>query len=174
MRWKSDSRRYGVVAVVIHWVSAAAVLALLVSGLVMDRIEDGGSKLPLLAFHAVCGVSVGLLTLVRVFWWIIFDRRPAHPEGIARWQARAAEAVHGLLYVVIFGMVGSGMALMVLSGAGEVVAGGGGTLPDFRLFAPRGPHGLGAWLLMALLAGHVLAAFYHQFVLRDGLIGRMR
>ena len=29
-------------------------------------------------------------------------------------------------------------------------------------------------LLWVLIAGHVLAAFYHHFVLKDGLLNRMR
>ena len=90
-----------------------------------------------------------------------------------RWQAKAASIVHGLFYVLILAMVASGVAMMVLSGAGEVIITGQGALPDFDLYAPRQPHGIGAWVLIILIVVHVGAALYHHLVLRDGLIGRM-
>jgi cytochrome b561 len=68
------------------------------------------------------------------------------------------------------------MGMLVLSGAGAVVFGAEAAtvLPDFWAYAPRIPHGAGARLLLALLMLHVGAAFYHQFIRRDGLMRRMR
>ena len=172
MRWKSDSHRYGAVAITMHWATAFAIFAMLGSGLVMDNATDDAAKLPVLAFHAGTGVFVGVLTLLRILWWIFADRRPAHPSETPRWQSRSAGVVHGLLYVVILFMVASGIAMMVLAGAADVLA-NGGPLPDFEQYAPRAPHGLGAWLLMTLIAAHIAAALYHQFALRDRLLGRM-
>lgn len=172
MGWRSDGRRYGAVAMAMHWATAAAVLALLGSGLVMARAADTGAKASLLQFHAAAGFFVGILTLVRILWWLLADDRPPHPAHTPRWQARAAGAVHGLFYVVIMMMVASGIAMMVLSGAADALA-GGAPLPDFHQFLPRAPHGIGAWALMVLIAFHVGAALYHQFVLRDRLLGRM-
>ena len=173
MGWKSDGRRYGAVAMAMHWATAAAIFALLGSGLVMAGTEEPAAKISILKFHAGAGFFAGALTLLRILWWAVADRRLPHPAGTPRWQARAAGGVHGLFYVVILAMVASGIATMVVSGAGEALFSGQGSLPDFDAFAPRAPHGLGAWLLMALVAAHVGAALYHQFVLRDRLLGRM-
>jgi cytochrome b561 len=169
---KSDGRRYGAVAITIHWATAVAVFALLGSGLVMDDMADNATKISILTFHAAAGFFTGVLTLLRILWWAFADDWPSHTAQTPRWQARAAGAVHGLLYAIILLMVSSGMAMMLLSGAPEVLM-NGGTLPQFEQFAPRIPHGLGAWTLMALIAAHVGAALYHQFALRDRLLGRM-
>jgi len=49
-----------------------------------------------------------------------------------------------------------------------------GHLPaDFSGHAARVAHGVLAKLLIALIAGHALAALYHQFIRKDGLLGRM-
>ena len=89
-------------------------------------------------------------------------------------QALAAKGVHGLLYVAILGLAGSGIAMIVLSGAGEILFGSAsGPLPDFWDFAPRYGHAAMAWLMGALLVLHVGAALYHQFVLKDRLLSRM-
>jgi cytochrome b561 len=82
--------------------------------------------------------------------------------------------VHILFYIVILGMIASGIGMVALSGAGPVIFGGEGTLPDFWKVPPRVPHGIGARLLLALLVLHTGAALYHHFVRRDVLLGRMR
>lgn len=172
MRWKSDGDRYGAVAMAMHWLTAAAILALLGSGLVMADVEEPGAKTPILVFHAFAGLATGLLTVLRLLWWFVADDRPAH-VAMPRWQAMAASIVHGLFYVLILAMVASGVAMMILSGAGEVIITAQGALPDFNLYAPRQPHGIGAWVMIALIVVHVGAALYHHLVLRDGLVGRM-
>lgn len=173
MRLKSDDHRYGAVAVAMHWLTALAVLGLLGSGLVMADIDDAVAKAALVKTHAAAGVFVTLLTLLRIAWWLFADRRPEKPQGASAWQTRAATLVHRLFYVVILMMGVSGMAMLMLSGAASVLATGQGTLPDFSLYAPRGPHGAGAWFMMALIAAHVGAALYHQFIRRDRLLARM-
>lgn len=173
MRWKSDARRYGAVAMAMHWATAVAVFALLGSGLAMANAAQPQDNAGILTFHAGAGFFVGILTVLRLLWWFLADGRPARPAGTPRWQARAASAVHGLFYAVILLMVASGIGMMALSGAGEVLFTGQGALPDFDAFGPRVPHGFGAWLMMALIVAHVGAALYHQFLLRDRLLARM-
>ena len=62
---------------------------------------------------------------------------------------------------------------MALSGAVPIIFGQGGTLPDFWIYMPRVPHGIGARLLLILLILHAGAALYHHFISRDGLLKRM-
>jgi cytochrome b561 len=44
---------------------------------------------------------------------------------------------------------------------------------DFWVFPMRPVHYVISRLLMALIALHVVAALYHTFILRDGLLRRM-
>lgn len=175
MALKSNSQRYGTVAILIHWISALAILGLFVSGFLASGTTDAGARTALLAAHAATGISILVLTLARILWWFTADlQRPLSPMGTPRWQAISAHAVHGLLYVVILGMAVSGMGMFALSGAADIVFGGtGGTLPNFFDYPPRIPHGIGARLLLLLLAAHIGAALYHQFIRRDGLLARM-
>ena len=89
-------------------------------------------------------------------------------------QNKMAHAVHGLLYLVIIGMIASGIGMMILSGAGDILfSGAPGTLPDFWDYAPRLPHAIGAKVMVGLIVLHALAALYHQFITKDGLLRRM-
>ena len=174
MRWKSSTHRYGAVAVAMHWVTAVALIGMLVSGLRAADMSDPAAKLALLRIHAVMGVSVLALTLLRLFWWWLADKKPVDPAGTPLWQARAARIVHGLFYVVIIGMGASGIGMVLLSGAGDILAGASqAQLPYFHAYPPRAPHGIGGTLLIALVLLHVVAAIYHQFVKRDRLLARM-
>jgi cytochrome b561 len=113
------------------------------------------------------------LTVLRIVWWR-FDRKPQPIAGSSHWQERTAQVMHVLFYVVILGMIASGIGVLALSGAAHVIFGGeSALLPDFWNYPPRLPHAVGARLLLALLVLHVGAAFYHHFVRDDGLLWRM-
>lgn len=174
MPLKSTPTSYGTIPIVIHWLTALAILILLVSGFRAADMADSVAKAGLLRIHVILGVSVLLLTVARIAWWLLIDRRPADAAGTPRLQAIAAHAVHGLLYLVVLAMAASGIGMVAVSGAGDILFGGSGpTLPDFMEYVPRIPHGVGARALIALIVLHTAAALYHQFFLRDRLLARM-
>jgi cytochrome b561 len=172
MRWKSSGDRYGAVAIMIHWLTAAAVVGLIISGLITAETTDPEAKKAILRVHAPVGALVLLLTLTRIAWWLLADRRPAARDSGSRLQQRLAGIVHLAFYPLLIVLGGSGIAMLVLSGAIPTLI-GEGPLPDFSTLLPRGPHGLAAWALIGLVTLHIAAALYHQFVRRDGLLARM-
>lgn len=174
MALKSTTDRYGSVAITIHWLSAILILILLASGFRAAGTLDPGVKAALLSVHVSAAVVLLCLTVLRIAWWWGFDRKPRPVAGVPSCQKRAARAVHGLFYVVILGMIASGIGMLALSGAvGAIFAGRGVELPDFWQYPPRLPHGVGARLLIGLLVLHTAAALYHHFGRRDGLLRRM-
>lgn len=174
MSLKSSPTRYGSVAIAIHWLTAIAIFGMLASGLGAANSLDQAAKLTLLRGHVVTGVLVGVLTLLRIVWWLALDRRPQDAPGMPRWQALAAHFVHYALYAVILVMVASGVATVALSGAGAQLSGAAPLpLPDFNLAPPFTVHGLVARLLIVLLIGHIGAALWHQLIRRDRLLARM-
>ncbi|MBL1436273.1 MAG: cytochrome b [Rhodobacteraceae bacterium] len=171
---KSTPTKYGSVAVTIHWLSVILILALLGSGFRVASLIESAAKEALLTLHAPLGMAIAALTLLRLVWWRRVDQKPKPVAGDPAWQAFVAKTVHVLFYVVILGMAASGIALFVLSGAGDIVLGAStGPLPDFADYPPRAPHGVGAKLMVALLVLHAGAALYHHFIKKDGLIWRM-
>jgi cytochrome b561 len=172
--WKSSPEHYGRVAVTLHWTSAILIIGLMIAGFLAAGMTESAAKLPILQVHAPVGAAVLALTLLRICWWLFADRKPDDPAGVPRLQTRAARVVHVLLYVAIVGLAGSGIAMMVLSGAGDILFGTApGPLPDFWSFTPRYGHRAMAALMAGLLALHVGAALYHQFIRKDRLFARM-
>ncbi len=173
MAAKSTTDRYGTVAITIHWLSALLILVLIGSGFRASGMEDPVAKAAILQIHLSVGIAILLLTLARIGWWFWADKKPAS-VAMSPWKDRASRLVHVLFYVVILGMTASGLGMMVLSGAGQIIFSESvESLPDFWEFLPRRPHGIGARVMITLLILHVGAAVYHHFVKKDELIRRM-
>ncbi|MBR0755269.1 cytochrome b [Bradyrhizobium jicamae] len=172
MGLKSSSERYGTVIVAIHWLTALLMIGLFATGFRAANTIDPAAKVAILRAHIPIALAVITLTVLRIGWWAV-DRKPDPIAGSPRWQEQTARAIHVLFYVVIIGMTASGIGLMALSGAAPMIFGGEGALPDLWNYPPRVPHGLGARLLLGLVALHASAALYHQFVRRDHLLRRM-
>jgi cytochrome b561 len=106
-------------------------------------------------------IIVGVLVLALVAWRLIlrFTRGvPAAPEGEGRALKLAGDAGHILLYVLMIALPVTG--LLAFYGGIESLGELHGELLKTFL-----------WIVIAL---HVAAAFYHHFVLKDGLLNRMR
>jgi cytochrome b561 len=174
MSRKSTPDRYGSVAVTVHWISAILIVGLTLAGFTAANTEDLAAKAAILRVHAPLGSAVLALTVFRICWWLFADRKPLPVANIPKYQEAAAKAVHGLLYIAVIGLALSGIAMIALSGAGEILFGDApGPLPDFWNFAPRYGHAILARLLAALFIFHAGAALYHQFIRKDRLLSRM-
>lgn len=174
MSLTSTPQRYGTMPILIHWVTALAIVAMLGTGLAASNAVDGAREAGLLRFHAILGVCVGLLTLFRIVWWVFFDRRPTDGATGSRLEHLAARSMHYGLYAVIVVMVASGMATLVSTGGNLVLFGAEGqALPDFTHAPPFTVHAIVARLLLVMALGHIGAALYHQFIRRDHLLARM-
>jgi cytochrome b561 len=173
MSWKSSPQRYGSVAIAIHWISAAAILLQFGLGVAAANASEAGAQTSLLRAHVVLGIFVVTLTLIRLGWWLI-DRRPGALAGLPSWQALSERVVRVLLYFLILLLGASGLAVLVLSGAADILfAGASRALPDFTRLPPMAAHIAAAAALLSLAALHIVAALYHHFWRRDGLLGRM-
>ncbi|MDP2794760.1 MAG: cytochrome b/b6 domain-containing protein [Sulfurisoma sp.] len=160
--------RYAVPQVAVHWLAALAVVFLLVTGtFVLADLPNDAGKLGNLAIHMAIGALAGFLVIVRV---VLRRRLPAAPAAPSD---KLAHAGHMALNLAVLLMAASGMVLALQSGVFDALFGGGALPADFKDFTPRKVHGLVSRLVMAFVALHVLAALYHQLIVKDGLIARM-
>lgn len=173
MAYRNTSTHYGWISVVLHWVIAAAILAMLFLGFTAAASSDPGIQRAVLSWHVPLGIAILIFMIFR-FAWNYLGARPSPPAGLARWQVRIAHVGHLMLYVLTFAICTSGVALMAISGGtGTLFSSTSEALPDFKAFAPWLGHVIGAFALVALLLAHVLAALWHQFIRRDALFSRM-
>ena len=161
MQVASNGPGYGRVAVTLHWVSAVLILAMFPLGFLMQE-TDGGAKLLMYRAHSAIGGLILLLTIVRVGWkWR--DARLAPPPGLTGWHLRGMEVIHVLLYVVLFALAGSGIALVVQAGLLDALRGGGENhVPKLGEVGARNVHGVLAWVYLGLLVAHIGGVAVHQ------------
>jgi len=165
--------RYQPVLVALHWLLALMIIGLLCLGffVLADMPNSDPKKLDILVWHMAGGMSVLVLMIPRLIIRI-WSARPATATTGSPLLDRLGSIAHGSLYVIVFLMIASGwLTGWLISGAfqpgGEPLPASFAVLPTFRVHAAL------ATLLAALIAVHIAAALYHQFVLKDGLFRRM-
>lgn len=168
--------RYHPALVALHWFLAAFIpLALALGMFVLKKIpNDSPQKLEALRAHMIGGGTILSLMLAR----LVVRLRSERPEPATTGSPaldRIARISHVAFYGLVFAMVGTGLATAVLADLPAIVFGGtGAALPaSFDAFPTRVIHGVIAKVFVAAMAVHVLAALYHHFVRRDGLLRRM-
>jgi len=171
-------QRYTKTAMSLHWLMALLIISAFIMGLVMTSIPGfSPAKLRYFSWHKWIGVTVFALAVLRVLWRQ-FHRPPPHPERMPAWQNRAADAVHVLLYILIFAVPISGY-LYTLSAGVPVVYLGVWPMPVIMDPNPEWKPVFRAvhyWLDMtmaALVLGHAGAALKHHFIDRDNVLKRM-
>jgi len=163
----------------LHWASAALVVAALGLGTFMVQfVRDPALRFDLTQSHKSIGVAILALTLARLCVRLL--TKAPKPEPAARLLALAAAAAHVGLYAALVAMVASGWLMATttpvrvptsvfgLFGLPYPLSPG---LPKY-LFA-HAVHVMAAIALAALVAVHVAAALVHALLWRDRTLARM-
>jgi cytochrome b561 len=170
--------RYGRVAIALHWLIGAGVLAQIGFGFLLDEIAPRGTpaRAGVINLHKSLGIALGALIVLRLIWRLR-HRPPSWPVSMTIWQQRAARIGHAALYACMLVMPASGYLASNFSKHGV------------RLFGTRLPpwgpdlppvysaltllHEVTAWVFTALIVGHVLIAARHALLDRDGVLARI-
>lgn len=178
-RMADTPQRYGVVSRAFHWIAAYLLVwqCLMVVG--WRVLGDGAFMRTTSGFgpaHATVGVLVLVLVVPRLLW--AFTNRDRRPPADAPPLGMLARVVYGLFYLLM--TIVPGLALVRAYGSGkgyalwgmQLVPVTGREIPGLKAPADL-LHAPLAWLLAALIAGHILMAFFHSIVLKDGTMRRM-
>jgi cytochrome b561 len=176
LRTGAGAQRYTRAQIILHWLIALGIIAMLGIGLYMVGLPKGlPFKSSLINFHKSLGITVFLLVLIRIVVRLVAGR-PSLPPMQA-WQRAAASMTQGLLYVAMIAMpltgyLGSSFNKFGMRFWGAMLPMWGWDDPGLRkIFFTI--HELCAWVLIALIALHVAGALKHQLIDRDGLMSRM-
>jgi cytochrome b561 len=176
----NTEQRYGAVAIALHWLMVALLVALLASGLYMARLPDVGfdtRKIALILVHKQLGLLALALAALRLAWRV-GSALPALVGTLPDWQKVVARFVHLCFYGLMFALPISGW--LMSSAAGMTVSLFGlFDLPDIMPYsnywfqALIGFHkGLG-YALLACIVVHAGAALRHHFVFKDETLRKM-
>jgi cytochrome b561/polyisoprenoid-binding protein YceI len=170
----SGQLRYSTGAVLLHWLLALAMAFQVALGFAMPN--RGPHSFVPMQLHKSVGITILLLTLVRLAWRLV-HRPPAPLErGLA---GTLAKIVHWAFYTVL--LVGPITGWIIVSTARlKVPTLLFGVMPWPHLPLPtslgepmEAIHEALAWIAVTLFVLHVAGALRHQFMLGDRVIGRM-
>jgi cytochrome b561 len=169
--------RYTSIAIILHWVMALLIFVTWSIAIAVADLPLSPARITGLSWHKWLGVSIFFLVILRLLW------RATHPVPVLKlvmplWQKRAMQLTHVVLYLLMILIPIVGWLMSSAKGY---------TVNYFGLFELpdlvdkdkalghqlKEIHELLANGLMVLVGLHILAALKHQYVDKDGLIGRM-
>lgn len=173
----STRLRYGAVAMTLHWLIAAAIVFNICLGLYVANVQtdQDPSHFAFIQFHKSVGLSILVLSLLRLAWRLI-NPVPPLPATLTPGLKVLARGTHYLLYFLIIAIPLAGWALVSSSPLGLPT-------PYFGLFhwpnipfladLPRAQkvplrheffalHMYLAFSAIVLVVLHVAGALYHQ------------
>ncbi|WP_091743282.1 cytochrome b/b6 domain-containing protein [Phenylobacterium immobile] len=191
------SSRYSAVAIILHWLIAAAVLSMLPMGWWMaDAISDPARQqtaFKAYQLHKSIGFTILGLTLLRLAWRISHPTPPLSAD-MPVWERFGARATHWAFYALLLALpitgwayVSSGWAVStdkplnvatVWFGLIQVphlsfVADQPAEMRRLGAYSAMGAHATLALGAAGLIALHVAAALKHQFHNRDNVLPSM-
>lgn len=165
-------KQYSKRTALIHWLVFLLVIAALFLGHELDESKDAARKISMFPVHFLIGDLVLLLVLLRIYFRKK-DGEPA-PANANPLLNKVAAATHVLLNLSLIAVAVSGIATAVTSGVIEAIKKGDPNLvPDFGKVDAKEFHELFIGIMLLLVAFHVAAALYHQFVVKDRLLRRI-
>jgi len=170
--------RYSNVAVTLHWLTAALVVAQVVIGFTFHDMERGPARSDMFMWHKTVGATILVLALARLAYRLM-NPPPPFPEELPRWERFAAVWNHRAFYFLLIALPLTG--LIAVSGGAD-----GSTTPlKFGLYLPLIPgvgedggevsgevHEILVFTTLALLVLHIGAAVKH-LVVPNRAAGRM-
>ncbi|CAN5130924.1 cytochrome b [soil metagenome] len=169
-----DTGPYDGRTIALHWLTLLLVLGQWLGAQTIDWFPRGALRTDVRSLHIVFGSILAAVIVARLAWRMSGGRRlPSADTGVMK---VLSSSVHKLLYALVIATVLLGIFNAWLRGDNL-----------FGLFAiPKFPttdvnlresvgelHGLAANGILIVAALHTAAALWHQYIRRDGLLGRM-
>lgn len=179
----SEEQGYGTAQKLLHWTIFMLLAAQFVVGYAIDRADElfDGAAVPsiggedaIVLVHVLLGVTILALASIRLLWRKTVGL-PPWADTLSSLERRIAHRVENTLYLMMFAIPSTGLALVFLSGEDWDIGSREWNAPlelidDDLLLAV---HILTHLVFFLAFAIHVGLVLKHQFVDRDRLLDRM-
>jgi cytochrome b561 len=169
--------RYTTVAIVLHWVIAAIVVAQFAFGWWMQEIPKSppGMRAGAFNLHKSVGLVILALMLVRLAWRL--GHRPPALPPMPSWQTALARATHVGFYVLLLalpitGYLGSSFSGYPVKFFGIVLPSWAAKNEAMKEWMSAAHLAIG-WALAVAFSLHLAGALKHAVIDRDGVLRRM-
>lgn len=174
---KNTITKYGLISTYIHWITAVMVFALFGVGFWMvdlNYYSEWNKTAPY--YHKAFGLILLLITLFRIGWKV----KNIVPKelGENKIEKRLAKIAHLTLYGLLLVIMCSGYLISTADGLGIdffniVTIPSAGRLFEHQEDIAGNVHEIAAYILMAMVGLHALAALKHHFIDKDDTVKRI-
>jgi cytochrome b561 len=172
---KNTLSTYGSFSKFLHWVIAILVIVMLSFGFFLDDVPKEYQEFTY-NLHKLTGLTILALMLIRLLW-ALMNVKPLLPAGTKAWERIAEHLGHFALYLFL-------ICMPLVGWIGSIAAGYAPKLGSIEFNLPIEKnkvlsetafdlHNTFAIILIVLVSIHILAALFHHFIKRDGVLRRM-
>jgi cytochrome b561 len=115
MSMAASRTRYTTVAIVMHWLIAAAIIFQIILGWRMGDEPKGPATYALFQLHKSIGITILLLSLARLAWRLVHPPPPHPGRPAALGDGSPRKIVHVAFYVIMIGLPVTGWIMVSTS-----------------------------------------------------------
>ena len=167
--------KYGLLAKLFHWITFGVLIIQIPFGFYLVGLEFSDRRIDLENIHILIGIIIFYITLFRLIWKF-FNSSPVKENSFFKGQIFIAKANHFLLYLSIFTITISGILKKLFMGERlNFLFFKYGFKSDNFVLADTfyEVHIYANFLLLALIALHVLAVIVHHYIFKDKILNKI-
>jgi cytochrome b561 len=167
--------KYGLLAKLFHWITFIILILQIPFGFYLVGLEFSDRRIDLENIHILIGITVFYITLFRLIWKL-FNQSATDGNSFFKGQIFIAKVNHFLLYLSIFTITISGVLKKLYMGEklNFLFFRYGFEKDNFQLAdLYYEVHIYANYLLIALIALHILAVIVHHFIFKDKILDKI-
>ena len=167
--------KYGLLAKLFHWITFVILILQIPFGFYLVGLEFSDLRIDLENIHILVGIIIFYITLFRLIWKF-FNSSPTGGKSFFKGQIIIAKVNHFLLYLSIFTITISGVLKKLYMGEelNFLFFRYGFDKDNFQLAdLYYEVHIYANYLLIALVALHILAVIVHHFIFKDKILDKI-
>ena len=171
----NSQKEYGLLAKLFHWITFVILIAQIPFGFYLVGLEFSDRRIDLENIHILIGITVFYITLFRLVWKF-FNSSPTEGNSFFKGQIFIAKANHFFLYLSIFTITISGILKKLYMGEklNFIFFRYGFKEDNFQLAdLYYEVHIYANYLLIVLVALHILAVIVHHFIFKDKILDKI-
>ena len=171
----NSQKEYGLLAKLFHWITFVILIAQIPFGFYLVGLEFSDRRIDLENIHILIGITVFYITLFRLVWKF-FNSSPTEGNSFFKGQIFIAKANHFFLYLSIFTITISGILKKLYMGEklNFLFFSYGFKKDNFQLAdLYYEVHIYANYLLIVLVALHILAVIVHHFIFKDKILDKI-
>ncbi len=160
-----EIQRYSKIAIIIHWLMAIMIIAMICMGVYMSDLPKGSEERTwFFTLHKSIGLTLALLVVIRLVTKLI-NKSPPLPNMVSAAHQKLAKATHHLLYLMMFvqpvsGYISSSFTSYKTKFWGIPLPRWSSKNPELNEIFTQ-IHEVSAICLVILLVIHILGVAYH-------------